>query len=275
MSELTSIEKISRPNTTASLIRDLKALGLQKGDVVIAHASLSALGWIAGREMAVIDALLAVLEPEGTLIMPSQSGENSDPQYWENPPVPESWWEEIRANMPPFDPDRTPTRAMGKIVDALLSYPGRIRSNHPQVSFCGVGPLASEILADHVLSPGLGKGSPLQKLYDHQAKILLLGVGYGNCTSLHLPESQLDNVSWYQSGASVSIDGKAQWISFEEIEYDDDDFEALGNDYEKIHQVCQGYVGAALCRYIDMQELCDFGLNWLKQHRGDKHGSAV
>ena len=267
MSEKEAIARVQAPNTKESLVKDLKRLGLRSGDIVLAHASMSQLGWTVGREVTVIDALLEVLGAEGTLIMPSQTGDNSDPVHWQNPPVPETWIETIRQHMPPFDPQRSPTRSMGKVVDALLQVPGRHRSNHPQVSFCGVGQMAEKILADHQLTPGLGSGSPLQKLYDLGAKVLLLGVGYGNCTCLHLSESHLPDIAKTMNGASILVDGKANWVAFEEIAYDDGDFEQLGADYEIDHQVQKGNVGIALCRYIDLKDLCDFADEWFKEHR--------
>lgn len=267
MNEQQAIAMMHQPNTKDSLVKELRQLGVQTGDLLIAHASLSKLGWVCGREITVLDALLEAIGETGTLIMPSQTGDNSDPEKWCNPPVPKEWVPIIKASMPPYDPDRSPTRGMGKIVDALLAYPGRIRSSHPQVSFCGHGPLAAEILADHQLSPGLGSGSPLQKLYDHQAKILLLGVDYGNCTSLHLAESHLPFIQWERNGAMMRVGQQIQWIEFDEIQYDDSDFTALGQDFEREHPPLIGKVGAATCRLIDMQTICQYADQWFLTHR--------
>lgn len=267
MSEKDIVEGTKSPNTKESLLNDLKHLGIKKGDIIIAHASMSKLGWVVGREVTVIDALLEAVGTSGTLIMPSQTGDNSDPTYWQNPPVPKEWIPIIKEHMLPYDPRRSPTRAMGKVVDALLSHPKCIRSNHPQVSFCGIGKEAEYILANHELSPGLGKGSPLQKLYDKKAKILLLGVGYDNCTSLHLPESQLQNIKWHTQGSRMMINGISQWIAFEEICYDDEDFTKLGENFEREHFVAIAKVGNATCRLIGMQELCNYALVWLKNNR--------
>lgn len=267
MSEKDSMTLVKQPNTKESLINDLINLGLKRGDVVLAHASLSQLGWTIGREITVIDALLEVLGEEGTLIMPCQTGENSAPELWQNPPVPKEWVETIKANMPAFDPLRTPTRQMGKVVDALWHYPGACRSNHPQVSFCGYGKRAMEILEHHELTPGLGDGSPLNALYHCQAKILLLGVGYSNCTALHLSESHQNHLTWVNTGAKMWIDNEVKWIEFKEIDYDDGDFEAVGQAYEEKFRVNKGYVGAALCRYLPMHELCDFADQWFQEHR--------
>ncbi|MFQ6791578.1 MAG: aminoglycoside N(3)-acetyltransferase [Thomasclavelia sp.] len=267
MSELEAMKLVKMPNTKNSLVNDLKKLGVLKGDMVLMHASLSKLGWIVGREVTVIDAILETIGDTGTLIMPSFTGDNSAPELWQAPPVDKEWVEIIKNNMPAYDPKRTPTREMGKVVDALLRYPGCIRSRHPQVSFCGYGKEAKYILKDHALSPGLGDGSPLKKLYDCHGKILLLGVGYENCTALHLSESHLPNLPWINTGACVLKDGQRKWLDFKEISYDDSDFKVLGQAYEKETEVIKGYVGAALCRYIDLKDLVDFGEKWLKKQR--------
>ena len=267
MSERDVVLSSKTPITRTSLAHDLRKLGLKEGDTIIAHTSMSKLGWVVGREVTILDAILDVLGDSGTLIMPAQTGENSDPTYWENPPVPSEWIDIIKENMPAFDPKRTPTRSMGKVVDNLLMHPACMRSNHPQVSFCGIGPLAKHILDNHPLAPGLGLGSPLHKLYELDAKILLLGVGYGNCTSLHLPESQISTIITHKTGSKMLVDGVPKWVEYEEICYNDEDFESLGEDFEKEHSVNKYKIGNYTCRLINAKELCDFAIYWLNEHR--------
>jgi aminoglycoside N3'-acetyltransferase len=66
-------------NTAASLIADLAALGLQRGMMVMVHSSLSRVGWTEGGPLTVIQALLEVLGRNGTLVMPAESPQLSDP----------------------------------------------------------------------------------------------------------------------------------------------------------------------------------------------------
>ena len=269
MSEKEVVLNTQIPITKESLVHDLKELGLKRGDLIIAHASMSKLGWIIGREVTIIDALLEALTDEGTLIMPSQTGDNSDPTYWQKPPVPSVWIDIIKEHMPVYDPLRTPTRSMGKVVDQLLLHPGSLRSYHPQVSFCGIGKHALEILSNHQLSPGLGKGSPLQKLYDLNAKILLLGVTYSNCTSLHLPQTLSNHITYHTNGSKMLVDGQPQWVEYQEVDYDDEYFEELGNDFEKEYSVNKYRIGNYECRLIDMKTLCDYALYWINKKMSD------
>src|SRR5215467_1319735 len=125
----------AEPRTRASLAADLRALGLRPGSVVIVHSSLSSLGWVCGGPVAVVEALLDVLGPNGTLVVPTHSGDNSDPAEWRRPPVPETWWPIIREHMPAYDPARTPSTGVGIIPETVRTWPGALRSNHPRTSF--------------------------------------------------------------------------------------------------------------------------------------------
>src|SRR5947209_4670435 len=113
--------RADRPRTRASLAEDLRRLGLSEGVTVLVHSSLSTLGWVCGGPVAVVQALLDVLTDSGTLVMPTHSGEYSDPAPWQEPPVPRDWWPVIRETMPAFDPQVTPTRGMGRIVEVFRS----------------------------------------------------------------------------------------------------------------------------------------------------------
>src|SRR5690606_25891005 len=103
------------------------------------HASLKSLGWVCGAQVAVVEALLDALGPEGTLVVPTHTSNNTDPAGWENPPVPKSWWDTIRLQTPPFDPLVTPGSHMGAISECVRRWPGANRSNHPCVSFAAIG----------------------------------------------------------------------------------------------------------------------------------------
>ena len=136
MSEKEAIDKmVHGPNTLTSLVNDLRKLGLHEGMTLLVHASLRSLGWVCGGAPTVILALETVLTEAGTLVMPTHSGDVSDPAKWENPPVPCSWWTIIKEEMPAFHQDLTPTREMGKIPETFRKQHSVGRSHHPQVSF--------------------------------------------------------------------------------------------------------------------------------------------
>jgi len=257
------------PITTLSLVRDLRALGVEEGDVVISHVAMSALGWVVGGAQAVVEALLDAVGSTGTIVTPTQSGHLSDPALWEAPPVPEHWVEAIRRDMPLFDPALTPTRAMGQVVECFRRHPDAIRSLHPTVSFAACGPLAASLMADHRLSPALGEGSPLSKLYDADAKVLLLGVDHGNDTSLHLAEHR---ATWpgkatYVDGAALVVDGEKRWVAYEDLALDDEDFAAIGEAFAATGAELDGPVGAGVGRLCRQRSIVDFAVQHMSAHR--------
>ena len=159
--------------------------------------------------------------------MPTHSGDLSDPATWSKPPVPEAWWDTIRSAMPAYDPALTPTRRMGAIVECFRRLPGTRRSAHPTISVAAHGPKATTIIDPHPLAYGLGEDSPLARLYELDADVVLLGVGHANNTSLHLAEYRADypNKAWTATHASpVLIDGHRSWTTYDDLEADDSDF---------------------------------------------------
>jgi aminoglycoside 3-N-acetyltransferase len=255
------------PVTRTDLERDLRRLGVAAGDTLIVHSSLKSIGWVIGGARAVVAALLSVLSPTGTLVMPAQSGDNSEPAYWVAPPVPRDWWPLIREHTPAFDPDRTPLRRMGAIADCFWHEPGVRRSNHPLDSFIALGPQAEAIIACQPLEAGLGEQSPTQVLYDLDAKVLLLGVDYDRCTVMHLAEYRERSRLRVPQGVAVLVDGQRVWREFMDIDLDSDDFLEPGRQLETAGNVLRGRVGQADSRLFNVRDAVDEAGRWLAEHR--------
>ena len=267
MAELDTIQNIPTPRTRESLAADLHALGLRAGMAVIVHSSLSSIGWVNGGSVAVVQALLDVITPDGTLIMPAHSGEYSDPSYWQHPPVSEAWWQIIRDTMPAFDPRFTPTRGMGRTAETFRTWPDALRSSHPQDSFAAWGCHAEFITADHALENGLGDQSPLARIYDLDGHVLLLGVPHGNNTSFHLGEYRAPGGKMVMQGAPIMENGQRAWKTFTTLEVDSDCFDELGADFEKAHPVKIGVVGSATTRLFSQRVAVDFAQEWITEKR--------
>lgn len=267
------VQKTDIPATIDSLQADFNALGIGSGMVLLVHSSLSAMGWVCGGAVAVIIALQQVLGPTGTLVMPAHSTDLTEPSRWENPPVPESWWSVIRATMPAYQPDLTPTRSMGVIAETFRKQKGVLRSAHPHHSFCAYGYQAPDITNNHSLEWGLGECSPLARIYDLGGSVLLLGVGHDNNTSIHLAEyrATFPTKRIVQEGAPISTAGTRRWTTFEDIDLDSSDFEQIGEDFLRSNLgrgVHRGKVGLANCQRIPQRALVDFAVDWLGENRG-------
>jgi aminoglycoside 3-N-acetyltransferase len=260
-----------RPNTVQSLASQLEALGVSKGQNLIVHSSLRALGWTCGGAQAVIMSLLEAVGPRGTIVMPAHSGDYSDPVFWENPPVPADWQEYIRETMPAWRADLSPTRGVGTIPEVFRSMAGVRRSEHPQASFSAFGPQSHFITAGHRLEYDLGEGSPLARLYELDAGVLFIGTDYRTCTSLHLAEHR---ATWpgkriLRQGAPVLQDGRRQWVWFDCVDTDTDDFAACGAGFELAmpDSFVLGTIGLATSRLVAIRALVDYAVTWFPVHR--------
>jgi len=257
------------PVTIEMLVADLVGLGIEPGTTLLLHSSLSSLGYVCGGAQTVIGAMRTVLGDGGTLVVPTHSGDNSDPADWVAPPVPEPWWPIIRSAMPAFDPRLTPTRGMGAIPNSLLRQPDARRSAHPQVSFAAVGHHASEITSGHRLDERLGITSPLGRIYDLEGSVLLVGVGHDRNTSLHLAEYL---ASWPSKrtcpqGAAVLVEGERRWVTFTDLDIDESDFPAIGAAFEATGSARRGRVGHAVAVLMPQRALVDFATHWMAGHR--------
>jgi aminoglycoside 3-N-acetyltransferase len=267
MSEHALIDRTPEPRTRASLGADLRALGVTPEMTLIVHSSLHTLGWVCGGPVAVVQALIDALTPEGTLVMPTQSGDLSDPVDWSRPPVPSAWLPAIYANMPAYDPHVTPTRGMGRIVETFRTWPGAIRSAHPNVSFAAWGAHAERVIEGHKLDYGLGEGSPLARMYELDGHVLLLGVGYDSSTTVHLAEYRAPGQTLQRQGAPVMENGQRRWKRYDDIELDSDIFPEIGADFEATGAVTLGQVGSAQARLFSSRAVVDFAQAWLTKRR--------
>lgn len=267
MSERDAVSAAPEPRTRDSLAQDLRLLGLAPGETVLVHSSLNALGWVCGGSVAVVQALMDVVTPGGTLVMPTHTNDLSDPSIWGDPPVPESWWPTIRETMPAFDPRLTPTRGMGRISETFRTGPDVSRSAHPQYSFAAWGREAAFVTEGHALYCALGEESPLARVHDLDGRVLLLGVGHDSDTSLHLAEYRASGAKRVPSGAPVLENGRRVWKTFEDVEIDEEDFPEIGAGFEKEHRLTIGKVGSAETRLFSQRAAVAFARNWLEQRR--------
>ncbi len=153
------------------IVLGLRRLGLHPGDGVMVHSSLKSFGRVAGGAGTIIAALMEVLTPAGTLMMPSF---NHGRAFAEGGPG-------------FFDPLSTPT-TNGVIPENFWRMPGVYRSLHPTHSFAAWGRNARRYTELHHRTLTCGPGSPLGTLGREGGFGLLIGVGYSANTYHHVVE---------------------------------------------------------------------------------------
>lgn len=268
MGETDAIEKVDEPVTVSAIVEDCRELGLEPGDTVLVHASLSELGWVSGGAQAVVQALQQTVTQAGTVVVPTHTPQYLDPSEWHAPPVPDDWYETIRETRPPYRPEVTPTRGVGAIPECFRNVPGALRSGHPQFSFAAWGADAEAIVTDHAIDHGLGERSPLARLYERDGSVLLLGVGHSINTSLHLAEYRADlDHETVEGNYPVVRDGERVALHYEDIETSTDDFDAVGADFEDAAGCREGTVGAATAKLMAQPALVDFAVEWFERNR--------
>jgi aminoglycoside 3-N-acetyltransferase len=252
------------------LVRDLRGLGVEPGQTLLVNASLSSIGWVEGGAPAVVAALREAVGPNGNVVVPAGTEENSHFSRAHRELIEGMSWGELRAYrnlMPAFDKDTTPS-GMGAIAETLRTTVGAVRSDHPQSSFAAIGPDADLLMADHKLDSHLGEGSPLAKLYQRRAQVLMIGVGYEYCTALHLAEYRYTPRPPMQTYACVVvIDGRRAWTGYQDVVLDDNDFQEIGKSLSAEVVVREGYVGHAKCRLMPLRHTVDFAVDWMAKCR--------
>lgn len=134
--------------TKSRLIDDLKALGIQAGQVVMLHASVRAVGWVVGGPDIILHALREVLGPDGTLMMLVGWEDNS----YELASWPEAKRRAYLERCPAFDPASSRAhRRWSTPTEYLRTTLGAQRSTNPEKSMAAIGAKAEWLTANHPL----------------------------------------------------------------------------------------------------------------------------
>jgi aminoglycoside 3-N-acetyltransferase len=257
-------------------VEDLGKLGLEPGDAVMLHASVRAVGWVVGGPDTVIQAILDVIGPEGTLMM-----------YvgWEEAPFLSIALEEGREEAyleecPPFDPARSrANRKWSILTEYLRTWPGARRSDHPEASVVAVGAKAHWLTEDHPLDYPYGPGSPYAKLCEIGGKVLLLGSPLNAITLLHYAETiaRVPAKRIVRYKMPVLREGRRVWVEIEDIhtgggivegQPSEGYFRDIVEGYLVAGRGRSGKVGAARSYLLNAAELVDFAVQWLEREFG-------
>ncbi len=240
---------------------DLARLGLLPGDVAMVHAGVRQFGPVTGGVNTIVQALLDVLSPTGTLVA-----------YVDFEP----WYEDDEPDPPVFDKRiAQAARDHGILHETLRNWPGALRSDHPDAGVVAIGAMAEHITTDHPFQYGYGPGSPFEKVIAAKGRVLMLGAPLDTITLLHcaehqaqLPEKNLHRYRRLMPGAHGPT-----WVDFEEFDTGDPVHASLpGNCFEQIAEAYlaagsgrQGLVGQATSYLFEGPDLVRFGIQWLER----------
>jgi len=261
----------------SQLIADLRSLGIRRGQDLLVHCSLRKVGPVDGGPATLLAALQAVGGQEATLVVPTETALNSLTSRAFRAATADLDTDELAAYvaaMPGFDPASTPSAGMGAFAEYVRTRPEARRSSHPQASFAALGPRAADCTSVHDLDCHLGERSPLRWLYDTEAAILLLGVGYATCTAFHLAEYRLPWRRPQTYSCFIAEGGRRVKHEFTGIVLDDSVFGLLGQAMEsgasqgRAPGLRRGRVGSTTARLIPVRTAVDFAGSWLAARRG-------
>jgi aminoglycoside 3-N-acetyltransferase len=238
--------------------------GITAGDTVVVHGSLKRVGWISGGANTVLDALLHVIGPHGTVIVPAQYTANLDPGLLE-PPVDPNLAQHLRLSQPPFRNKATHLPTMGALTMAVQLDERSKMSDHPTCAVLSLGQHASWITADHPLTPAFGPGSPYDKARELNAKVLLIGVDYAVLSALHTVQVQTRRGPWVIHTASMGPLEAPYRTEYLDLAYSTNGFNALGKAFENTHSVTMTPLGQAVMRSFLLNDLLGFAKIWMER----------
>ncbi|MEO9257746.1 MAG: AAC(3) family N-acetyltransferase [Crocinitomicaceae bacterium] len=165
--------------TKSTIIEQLKAIGIEKGDTLLVHSSLSKIGYVEGGPTAIIEALIDSVGEDGHILMPSSPNNKLQLDYIKE--------------LKEFDVLNSKS-ALGAITECFRTYPDVKRSLHPTEPVSCWGKDKEFFIGNHFgqLTP-YNENSPFYKVASMGGKILMIGVTLDNAgTNLHCLEDAVN-----------------------------------------------------------------------------------
>jgi aminoglycoside 3-N-acetyltransferase len=249
-----------------------RQLGVAPGDTVMLHASVRAVGAVAGGPDQIHLALKDVLTADGNLIMYA-----SCPAYVDEVGrghLTQDQEHELLEKLPPFDPlTARAERENGTLVEFLRTYPGSVVNQHV-TRFVAWGNRASYLISSQPWNYAFGRGSILERFVGLDGRILLLGCDHDNVTFLHYAEHIVDIPGKRVARFKVPVDenGTRVWRDMEEFDsangahpnWPDRFFARLVDTYLKETNNSGDRVGYARAFLLDARGLLEFALPVMK-----------
>jgi aminoglycoside N3'-acetyltransferase len=226
----------------ADVASQLRALGIKEGGVLLVHTSFRAARPVEGGPRGLIDALREALGPDGTLVMPSWSGDDDVP----------------------FDPATTPaSEDLGVVADTFWRLPGVVRSDH-FFAFAAAGPQAERITSGPLPLPPHIPESPVGQVHELGGQVLLLGVNHDADTTIHLAELMAGVPYRIPRHCTVLRDGQPVRVDYGENDHCCDRFTFVDGWLRSRGLQSEGPVGHAHARLARSRDIVDVVLKHLE-----------
>ncbi len=175
------LEKQRRAGSGVSqtdLAYQLTKMGIQPGDVLLVHTSLSKMGYIEGGPESVVHAFLNAVGENGHVLMPTSPNAGLQLDYVKK--------------LGCFDIRYSPSK-LGAVSETFRQLPKARRSASVTEPVSCVGPDAEWFTKDHIdQQTPYNEHSPFYKVAARKGKILYVGCTFDNAgTSLHLLEDAI------------------------------------------------------------------------------------
>lgn len=266
--------------TKKDITEQLKNLGIKEGDTLLVHSSMKAIGDVDGGADTVLDALVETVcgineesndedfkqcDKAGMLVLPTHT------------------WASMTNEHSVFDPE-TELACVGILPNLFMKRAGVLRSLHPTHSVAAYSRQQSKAQAyvsgeEQFSTPCSRKGC-YGKLYDLDAKILLLGVGLNRNTYMHGVEE------WFgikerltEETLSLSIRmkdayGKDMLYPVSMHKHFKPNNISISENYVRMRQafiendaMVEGFVGDAECMLMSARKVADLTTEQLKKER--------
>jgi aminoglycoside 3-N-acetyltransferase len=243
-------QKVSKTD----FVEGMRELGAGPGEVVMAHSSLSAFGWVDGGADTVIEGVIESVAPDGTVVFPTLCQRDKERRF-------ETW-----------DIDTSPSD-VGRMTEVFRLRPDTRRSDHPTHSVAAVGPMTDRIISGHATADGrpgpwgpaaFGHGSPWDVFYELDIVYCFLGVTFSCNTMRHYIQSRLveEAIAAAPEGEDAAEDVRG-WRK--EGVWPDYKGPRMQKRLTELGLITQAQIGGATCYSIRARQMVDSALAILRE----------
>lgn len=203
-------EQLDMPKVDFAEIEDyLRSQGIGEGCLLVVHSSYDHLVGTGLSPEEIVDRLLNLVGPSGTLAMPAMRKYKGEPEGYDRLTV------STDDLVCTYKPRKTMVKT-GWLPLAMVQRKDSVVSRHPLDTMVAIGPMAEAMMEhnlDGVNPASHGPGSSWKFCYDHCAKVIGLGVNLNHYNSIcHVNEEafgdwKFKDEDWYRLRKFHIIDG--------------------------------------------------------------------